>query len=62
MACMLPLITRRQMRDKSKMRVERDSLVRLASVETGEVLRHSELTREHAGDTDYSQESGVCMI
>ena len=41
--------------------MERDSLAQLASVETGEVLRHSEPTSEHAGDKDFS-DSGCRMI
>ena len=55
MACMLPLIKKKQMmRQKPRkkvMLVERDSLVQPANVETGKVLRHLGPTREHAGDT-----------
>ena len=61
MACMLPLIKRKQMmRGKSRMRVnhvEKDSRARLANVETGEVLRLSEPTSEHAGENDCQEVS-----
>ena len=61
MGCMLPLIKRKQMiRGKSRMRVnhvEKDSRARLANVETGEALRLSEPTSEHAGDTDCQEGS-----
>ena len=59
MACMLPLTKKRQPRrgkKPKKMLLKRNSLVRLASVKAGKVLRHLEPTSEHAGDTDCERE------
>ena len=59
MACMLPLIKRKQMmRGKPRKKVilvERDSLVQRANVKTGKVSRRLEPTREHAGDTNCTE-------